>query len=57
MQAAALEELSIHRGEKVEVLDDSKNWWMVKNRFGTTGYLPCNLLEVVPPKKKNASRG
>ena len=52
-QASALEELSVHRGEKVEVLEDSRNWWQVKNRLGGTGYVPSNMLEVIVKKQKN----
>lgn len=40
----------------MEVLDDSRAWWLVKNYNGATGYLPSNLLEVLP-KKKSTSRG
>lgn len=55
MQASALEELSVHRGEKVEVLDDSRNWWQVKNRFGATGYVASNMLEVIVKRQKNVA--
>ena len=54
-QASALEELSVHRGEKVEVLDDSRNWWKVKNRFGATGYVASNMLEVIVKRQKNVA--
>ena len=55
MQASSLEELSVHRGEKLEVLDDSRNWWKVKNRFGATGYVASNMLEVLVKRQKNAA--
>ena len=55
-QASALEELTIRRGEKVEVIDDSRKWWKVKNRFGSEGFVPSNLLEVVIYKKKSLSK-
>ena len=41
----------------MEVIDDSRNWWLVKNYLGRTGYLPSNLLDIVPPRKKSVSRG
>ena len=55
MQASSLEELSVHRGEKIEVLDDSRNWWKVKNRFGATGYVASNMLEVLVKRQKNVA--
>ena len=48
--ATTLDELSLKQNERVEVLDDSRQWWMVKNRMGAKGYVPSNLLEVVQPK-------
>lgn len=42
-----MEELTVHRGEKVEVLDDSRKWWHVKNKLGGTGYVASNMLEVI----------
>lgn len=54
-QASALEELTVRRGEKVEVLDDSRNWWHVKNKLGATGYVPLNMMEVVVKKQKNSA--
>ena len=55
MQASSLEELSVHRGEKLEVLDDSRNWWKVKNRLGATGYVASNMLEVLVKRQKNVA--
>ena len=48
--ATTIDELSLKQNEKVEVLDDSKQWWMVKNKMGAKGYVPSNLLEMVQPK-------
>ena len=50
-----MQELSIHKGERVEIVDDSRKWWKVKNYQDRVGYLPGNLLEVILPKKKNGS--
>lgn len=29
----------------LQVLDGEKQWWLVRNRNGHTGYVPCNVLE------------
>ncbi|XP_065901844.1 epidermal growth factor receptor kinase substrate 8-like isoform X2 [Dysidea avara] len=45
------QELSISRGERVEVIDDSRKWWFVRNMVGGRGYVPSNMLELLPPKQ------
>ncbi|KAM8927739.1 epidermal growth factor receptor kinase substrate 8-like protein 1 [Pelodytes ibericus] len=37
-------ELSVLHGEQLEVIDDSKKWWKVQNRYGQIGYVPYNIL-------------
>ncbi|KAG9353064.1 hypothetical protein JZ751_017640 [Albula glossodonta] len=37
-------ELSIMRGDVVQVLDKSKQWWEVRNDEGVEGYVPHNVL-------------
>ncbi|XP_058273690.1 epidermal growth factor receptor kinase substrate 8a isoform X1 [Hemibagrus wyckioides] len=39
-------ELSVVKDELVEVLDDRKQWWKVRNGTGLTGYVPNNILEI-----------
>ncbi|XP_043086666.1 epidermal growth factor receptor kinase substrate 8a isoform X4 [Puntigrus tetrazona] len=39
-------ELSVMKDEVVEVLDDRKQWWKVRNGSGATGYVPNNILEI-----------
>ncbi|XP_027147724.1 epidermal growth factor receptor kinase substrate 8a isoform X3 [Larimichthys crocea] len=39
-------ELSVLKDEVVEVLDDRKQWWKVRNGCGACGYVPNNILEV-----------
>ncbi|XP_043964938.1 epidermal growth factor receptor kinase substrate 8a isoform X8 [Gambusia affinis] len=39
-------ELSVLKDELLEVLDDRKQWWKVRNGTGATGYVPNNILEL-----------
>ncbi|KAK2893149.1 hypothetical protein Q8A67_013137 [Cirrhinus molitorella] len=39
-------ELSVMKDEVVEVLDDRKQWWKVRNGTGAMGYVPNNILEI-----------
>uniref|UniRef100_A0A8C1LD51 EPS8-like 3a n=1 Tax=Cyprinus carpio TaxID=7962 RepID=A0A8C1LD51_CYPCA len=38
-------ELSISKGEQLQLLDMSKQWWKVKNEKGQIGYVPNNMLQ------------
>lgn len=38
-------ELTIAKGETVELLDKSKQWWKVRNAQGEEGYVPNNVLQ------------
>lgn len=38
-------ELSITKGETVELLDQSRQWWKVRNGQGEEGYVPNNVLQ------------
>ncbi|PAV84562.1 hypothetical protein WR25_18231 isoform A [Diploscapter pachys] len=41
-------ELTVNRGEYLEVLDNSKNWWQCRNMLQRVGYVPHTILSVVP---------
>ncbi|KAK6747765.1 hypothetical protein RB195_000763 [Necator americanus] len=41
-------ELTVSRGEYLEVLDDAKNWWECRNVHQRVGYVPHTILSVVP---------
>ncbi|CAH2319159.1 epidermal growth factor receptor kinase substrate 8 1 [Pelobates cultripes] len=46
-------ELSVLQGETLEVIDDSKKWWKVQNRFGQIGYVPYNILAPITEAELN----
>ncbi|XP_030244910.1 epidermal growth factor receptor kinase substrate 8 isoform X2 [Drosophila navojoa] len=37
-------ELNVAKGEYLEVIDDSKNWWKARNSSGSIGYVPHTVL-------------
>uniref|UniRef100_A0A8C6UZR6 Epidermal growth factor receptor kinase substrate 8-like protein 1 n=1 Tax=Neogobius melanostomus TaxID=47308 RepID=A0A8C6UZR6_9GOBI len=39
-------ELSVMKDEVLEVLDDRKQWWKVRNVCGASGYVPNNILDI-----------
>ncbi|KAI2644966.1 Epidermal growth factor receptor kinase substrate 8-like protein 3 [Labeo rohita] len=44
-------ELSISKGEQLQLLDMSKQWWKVRNEKGQIGYVPNNMLQ--PPQQQD----
>uniref|UniRef100_A0A668AFF0 EPS8 signaling adaptor L2 n=1 Tax=Myripristis murdjan TaxID=586833 RepID=A0A668AFF0_9TELE len=40
-------ELSVLQDEVLEVIEDNKQWWKLRNRSGQAGYVPFNILDVV----------
>lgn len=44
-QATEPHELTISRGERLVVLDSSREWWVVQNEERQTGYVPSNYLK------------
>ncbi|XP_067105007.1 epidermal growth factor receptor kinase substrate 8-like protein 3 isoform X1 [Osmerus mordax] len=50
-------ELSISKGEVVQLLDMSKQWWKVRNSGGEEGFVPNNVLEVLDKGEKEQLTG
>lgn len=42
-------ELTIMAGEILDVLDNKRKWWEVRNSSGQTGYVPSTILESIHP--------
>lgn len=43
-QANNDKELTIKAGELLEVLDDKRNWWKLRNFHGQVGHAPVTIL-------------
>lgn len=47
-------ELSVLKDEVLEVLEDGRQWWKLRNRSGQAGYVPCNILDEARPEDVGA---
>ncbi|XP_069821702.1 epidermal growth factor receptor kinase substrate 8-like protein 2 isoform X2 [Dendropsophus ebraccatus] len=50
-------ELSVLKDEILEVLEDNKQWWKLRNRIGQEGYVPYNILDVVTTEELDQPDG
>lgn len=44
-QSQGPQELSIRKGDRLRLLDDSRNWWTVLNADNETGFVPSNYVK------------
>ncbi|XP_041488917.1 LOW QUALITY PROTEIN: epidermal growth factor receptor kinase substrate 8 [Microtus oregoni] len=49
-------ELTVQKDEVLEILDDRKQWWKVRNASGDSGFVPNNILDVVRPPESGVGR-
>ncbi|XP_038053163.1 epidermal growth factor receptor kinase substrate 8-like isoform X2 [Patiria miniata] len=50
--ARNVKELTIMSGEKLELLEDNRKWWKVRNSSGQYGYVPSTILSVITPNQQ-----
>ncbi|NXR45631.1 ES8L3 protein, partial [Hippolais icterina] len=44
-QARNSQELSVRKGDTLQVLDQQRKWWLVQDEWGDRGHVPGNILE------------
>ncbi|XP_058936169.1 epidermal growth factor receptor kinase substrate 8 isoform X5 [Kogia breviceps] len=49
-------ELSVQKDDILEILDDRKQWWKVRNASGDSGFVPNNILDIVRPPESGLGR-
>uniref|UniRef100_A0A8I3VWG9 Epidermal growth factor receptor kinase substrate 8 n=1 Tax=Callithrix jacchus TaxID=9483 RepID=A0A8I3VWG9_CALJA len=49
-------ELSVLKDDLLEILDDRKQWWKVRNASGDSGFVPNNILDIVRPPESGLGR-
>ncbi|NXC02249.1 ES8L3 protein, partial [Orthonyx spaldingii] len=56
-QARNSQELSIRKGDTLQVLDQQRKWWLVQDERGDRGHVPGNILEPLPEPGHSAGHG
>jgi len=49
-------ELTVRMDDLLDVVDDSSNWWRVKNREGNVGYVPADLMLLITSATRPAGK-
>ena len=49
-------ELTVRRGELIEILDNSKKWWRARNFHDETGHVPNNIVEEIEIEQRPTVR-
>lgn len=46
-------ELTVRRGELIEIQDSSKKWWRAQNFLGEVGHVPNNILDEIEIEERS----
>ncbi|CAH7429216.1 epidermal growth factor receptor kinase substrate 8 [Phodopus roborovskii] len=49
-------ELSVLKDDILEILDDRKQWWKVRNASGDSGFVPNNIMDIVRAPESGVGR-
>lgn len=49
-------ELSVMKDDVLEILDDRKQWWKVRNASGDSGFVPNNILDIMRTPESGVGR-
>ncbi|NWV35329.1 ES8L3 protein, partial [Grantiella picta] len=55
-QARNVQELSVRKGDKLQILDQQRKWWLVQDERGDRGHVPGNILEPLPEPGHSATQ-
>ncbi|XP_056367204.1 epidermal growth factor receptor kinase substrate 8-like protein 3 isoform X2 [Oenanthe melanoleuca] len=55
-QARNSQELSVRKGDTLQVLDQQRKWWLVQDERGDRGHVPGNILEPLPEPGHGATQ-
>ncbi|NXH95118.1 ES8L3 protein, partial [Pachycephala philippinensis] len=56
-QARNSQELSVRKGDTLQVLEQQRKWWLVQDEWGDRGHVPGNILEPLPEPGHDAGHG